>query len=264
MDIRASGHLSIDEVPEIRGEDDRVNVIVWDERNARKVRRTAVRLGIPDAALQIARPLVFLPPHQTDAAGNDAAIHQYISNNVREDAAGNTFLVTGLEPVVGAGPRVLVLGSMPGQISLDRGEYYANPQNRFWRVMERIAAVPATATYEERVSHLTSAGIALWDTLKQCSRIGSLDARIDDRTAVPNEITGFLANHPTVQRIVFNGRKAAQLYARLIEPELTGEMRRGLQTAAAPSTSAANTRVRLEQLVHAWALAFGALPQSSD
>ena len=124
-----------------------------------------------------------------------------------------------MAPAGGDNARVLVLGSMPGALSLKRMQYYANPQNRFWRVMEQVAGVSPDASYQGRVTQLASMGIALWDTLKHCSRVGSLDASIVANSEVPN-VVGFLGKAPTIQRIVFNGQKAANSFRRLIEPTM--------------------------------------------
>lgn len=38
-------------------------------------------------------------------------------------------------PIVDEHSRILILGSMPGIKSLEQQEYYAHPQNRFWRLL---------------------------------------------------------------------------------------------------------------------------------
>ena len=47
-------------------------------------------------------------------------------------------LKASFAPVVDERTRVLVLGSLPGEISLAKGQYYANPQNQFWRLIEAV------------------------------------------------------------------------------------------------------------------------------
>src|SRR5512137_185591 len=84
----------------------------------------------------------------------------------------------GLQPLSGTTPRVLVLGSFPSVLSLAHGEYYGNPRNRFWSVMQELLAVPAALPYPERTARLTQENIALWDVVRGCIREGSADMRI--------------------------------------------------------------------------------------
>ena len=107
--------------------------------------------------------------------------------------------------------RVLVLGSMPGAISLRQGRYYAHPRNAFWPIAAEILGFDPALDYALRLERLTQAGVALWDVLQGCEREGSLDA--DIRNAVPNDFAGFRA-HPRLRRVCLNGGKAASLFRR--------------------------------------------------
>src|SRR5688500_8375344 len=121
------------------------------------------------------------------------------------------------EPIIDDRTRVLVLGTMPGVVSLQAGQYYAHEANRFWRVIESLAGIPADAPYETRVAGLRSAGIGLWDTLKECEREGSLDA--DIRNGKPNDFVHLLQSHPSIRAIVLNGRKAAAVFRKEVLPK---------------------------------------------
>ena len=71
----------------------------------------------------------------------------------------------GLQPVIGSNPRILILGTLPGDESLRKQEYYGNPRNMFWKVMSGILEEPAPMQYAEKVEYLKRHGIALWDVL---------------------------------------------------------------------------------------------------
>jgi double-stranded uracil-DNA glycosylase len=149
----------------------------------------------------------------------------------------------GLLPVTGPAPVVLILGSFPSVLSLVRGEYYGNPRNRFWAVMEELFPVPATLPYSERCLRLTQEGIALWDVVASCSRPGSADSRIRD--PVPNDIAGFVRAHPPVRLVAMNGSTAGRLYHRLAEVP-------GIASVTLPSTSPANAAVAFAEKVRRW------------
>lgn len=123
-------------------------------------------------------------------------------------------LRTGLPAIVGADPRVLILGSFPSEKSLDTGEYYANTRNQFWRLLGTLIGFDAELPYAERLDAVTAAGVALWDVVHSCRRVGSLDANIDRKTLVLNDFDGFLTQHPTIERGFVNGLTAYTLFQR--------------------------------------------------
>ena len=121
-------------------------------------------------------------------------------------------LRTGLPAVVGANPQVLILGSFPSEKSLDTGEYYANTRNQFWRLLGSLIGFDAELPYTERIDAVTGAGVALWDVVHSCRRVGSLDANIDRKTLVLNDFNAFLGHHPTIERGFVNGLTAYTLF----------------------------------------------------
>jgi double-stranded uracil-DNA glycosylase len=130
--------------------------------------------------------------------------------------------------------RVLVLGSLPGEISLRRGQYYANPQNHFWRLMQAVIGVELIALpYEGRLLALRAAGVGVWDVIQSAERRGSLDAAI--RAHRPNALVGLAAGLPELRAVAFNGAKAFSIGRRA----LAGETR--LELVALPSSSPAYT-----------------------
>ena len=106
--------------------------------------------------------------------------------------------------------RVLVLGSLPGDASLRAAQYYAHPQNQFWRLMEAVVGGPlAGEPYETRLEILREAGVGLWDVIRQARRTGSLDTAIRDH--MPNRLAAFVEGLPQLRAIGFNGGKASQI-----------------------------------------------------
>lgn len=159
--------------------------------------------------------------------------------------------VYGLEAIAGKEARVLVLGSFPGAESLAKRKYYASPRNRFWPLMDKLLGVEQALGYEMRVALLVQKAVALWDVLNTCDRTGSLDSRIRPGSENPNKFLEFLMVHPEIEAICFNGRKAAQLYSRLVMPSLPNDLR-SMELFALPSTSPANAGFPLERLATEW------------
>jgi hypoxanthine-DNA glycosylase len=141
------------------------------------------------------------------------------------------------------------LGSLPGRLSLERGEYYANPQNAFWKIM--AAQVPALpADYPGRAAVLIEHGVALWDVLAAATRSGSLDAAISD-DAIPNNFRAFFHIHSRIRLVAFNGGTAAKLYQRHVLPTLT-DSQRSIPSDTLPSTSGAHASLSFAKKVARW------------
>jgi double-stranded uracil-DNA glycosylase len=155
---------------------------------------------------------------------------------------------TGLPPVVDDGTRALVLGSMPGQVSLRLRQYYAHPRNAFWRIMSELLGFDGHADYAARLDALRTAGIGLWDVLLLCDRTGSLDSAIVRDSMEVNDFEKLLAQRPSIVRVFFNGAKAEQVFRRLVAPNLA----RPPTYVLLPSSSPANAAVRYHAKLHAW------------
>lgn len=158
--------------------------------------------------------------------------------------------VQSFPPIESAVARVLVLGTMPGLASLRAGQYYAHPQNAFWRIAGTIVGFDPASPYEVRVARMRAAGIAVWDVLKSCTRHRSLDSDIVPATAVPNDLPAFFGAHPQIRRVCFNGAKAEALYARHVRPRLGPAP--DLRYVRLPSTSPANASVPWPHKLEAW------------
>ncbi|OZU87831.1 DNA-deoxyinosine glycosylase [Virgibacillus indicus] len=134
-------------------------------------------------------------------------------------------------PVLPENPKVLILGSMPGGISLEKRQYYGNPRNHFWGILFEIFQEKPVEHYEEKIHFIKRHHLALWDTIGACYREGSLDANIVG--AEPNDIEGLLRKYPTIQLIACNGTKSYQTFMKTIEKKRLGN----LDVIKMPSTS---------------------------
>jgi hypoxanthine-DNA glycosylase len=156
-----------------------------------------------------------------------------------------TDVLLGLPPLVGPGARLLICGNMPSVMSLASGEYYGNPRNAFWRIAAEIVGFDAQAPYPVRVAALLDHGIAVWDVLRSCVREGSLDSAVRPDSMVPNDLAAFFRDHPTIERMVFNGAAAEANYRRLVRDAPT------VPSLRLPSTSPAQT-MRYADKLAAW------------
>ena len=155
---------------------------------------------------------------------------------------------TGLPPVVDGRTRALVLGSLPGEVSLQMQQYYAHPRNAFWRIMSELIGFDVHADYPSRLQGLLSAGIGLWDTLRNCDRPGSLDSAIVRDSMEVNDFEGLFAEHPGITRVFFNGAKAEQVFLRRVAPAVDFPV----DCTRLPSTSPANAAVSYSAKLRAW------------
>jgi hypoxanthine-DNA glycosylase len=159
----------------------------------------------------------------------------------------------GFAPVARPDARVLVLGSLPGQVSLRERQYYAQPRNDFWKIMGALAGAAPERSYADRLEALKSHRIALWDVCASAQRPGSLDASIRHATVVANDFATFFRAHPQVGLICFNGRKAADLYRRFVLPGLP-EPSQAIPCEVLPSTSPAHAAMRFQQKLARWSI----------
>jgi hypoxanthine-DNA glycosylase len=154
-------------------------------------------------------------------------------------------------PVARADARLLILGSMPGEASLAARQYYAYRQNQFWPIMEALCGAGPALPYPRRLERLVQHGIALWDVLYSCLRIGSLDAAIEQASAVPNDLPRLLRAHERIARICCNGAAAHRALQRHFGAELAREFP-GVQILRLPSTSPAHAGMPLADKLAAW------------
>ena len=160
---------------------------------------------------------------------------------------------SGFPPIIDDGAEILVLGSLPSQKSIEASEYYAHPQNAFWRIMGELFGAGPDRSYEQRIESLKSNGIAVWDVLSSSVRPGSMDSDIDVSSAEPNDFSAFFKTNAGIELVCFNGQKAARMFEELIL-ERHPELRPGLTLETLPSTSPAHASMSFEEKLVNWSI----------
>lgn len=147
-------------------------------------------------------------------------------------------------PITDARARVLVLGTLPGEESLRRGEYYAHPRNLFWPIIFALFDATPAMDYAERLAFVAAREIALWDVCELGERDASADSTI--RRERPNAIDRLIDTHPLIRAVAFNGSGARRLYDRHFA------RRAHLAYIALPSTSPAHARLDFAAKLARW------------
>ncbi|MBD1426611.1 DNA-deoxyinosine glycosylase [Sphingobacterium arenae] len=147
-------------------------------------------------------------------------------------------------PIIPQKSKILILGSLPGDRSLQENQYYAHPQNRFWKTLALLLSVPIPMDYVDRVNLLHRHHIALWDVCEVAMRKGSMDSDILKEN--PNRIDQLLQDNADIRTICFNGQKAQKLFDKYFNRSPH------IQYITLPSSSPANANFNQEQLLSAW------------
>ncbi len=153
----------------------------------------------------------------------------------------------GFPPIAGSDAQTLVLGSLPGDRSIAEQQYYAHAQNAFWKIMRDVFGIDGD--YSVRCVQLIESRIALWDVLHSSVRPGSMDSDIRLDGAAANDFGAFLVEHPGICRIVFNGKKAEQLFRRFA---LAGIRSDEISLVGLPSTSPAYASMPFSGKLDRW------------
>jgi hypoxanthine-DNA glycosylase len=144
-------------------------------------------------------------------------------------------VIKSFPPIIDARSKVLILGSMPGIRSLQARQYYAHPQNQFWKIMAVLSGRSFSLPYAQKKKMLLASRIALWDVIASCRREGSLDANIRDVKF--NNFKGLFKKYRNIRAVFCNGNTAFKLFKKAF-----GKC--GLPVFSMPSTSPAYTKPR--------------------
>ncbi|MDD5460289.1 MAG: DNA-deoxyinosine glycosylase [Methylococcales bacterium] len=157
----------------------------------------------------------------------------------------------GFPPIVSANARILILGSMPGEASLLKQQYYGHPRNAFWPIMGALFDFAPELGYQLRKKMLMENQVAVWDVLQGCSRSGSLDSNIKPESIRINDFVNFFAEHKLIKQVFFNGKMAEKVYRQRVFPVLY-PLFNYLEYQGLPSTSPAYASLKLKQKIEAW------------
>jgi len=152
--------------------------------------------------------------------------------------------ISSFPPIINNESKILILGSIPGVKSLEMQQYYAHPQNKFWKIICEIFNEKFTTDYTERIKILEKYHVALWDVIDTCERKGSLDSEIRNEEA--NKIGELLHNYPNIKAIFCNGQKSHKNLLKILPKDFH------LPIIVFPSTSPAHASLRYEEKLLSW------------
>ena len=151
--------------------------------------------------------------------------------------------ISSFAPIISEDAQILILGSVPGVKSLEMQQYYAHPQNQFWRIIFHLFNENYTSDYGEKLQVLKRNKIALWDVIDTCERKGSLDSEI--RNEETNDIRQLLKNYPNIKAIFCNGQKSFKNLQKILGKECA------IPIFVLPSTSPLHT-ISFEKKLREW------------
>lgn len=144
------------------------------------------------------------------------------------------------KPIYDNKSKILILGTMPSIKSRANKFYYANPTNRFFKIMESLFNTKLLSN-DDKKAFLLKNKIALWDVCKECDILASSDSSI--KNIIPNDISIILNSAP-IKAIFTTGKTAYKLYQKYIFPTTK------IEAISLPSSSSANASYSLDKLIN--------------
>ncbi len=151
--------------------------------------------------------------------------------------------VQPFKPVWDSECRILILGSIPSTMSIEKGFYYMNPQNRFWKILSIVFEYDLYhCDIEEKKEFLLKNHIALYDVVEECEIDFSKDSSIKKKK-IGN--IAYLIENSLIKKVLLNGKTAYTLFVKHFKEYED-------MAFYLPSTSPANARFSLEKLSEIW------------
>ena len=176
------------------------------------------------------------------------AFYILIAQKIELKINSDSHIKSSFDPISNEHATILILGSLPGDKSLELQEYYGHPRNKFWKIIAHITSAPLPLSYAEKKELLLKFRIGLWDVAHTASRKGSLDTAILNEVA--NPLDEFIAAHKNLKVIGFNGIKAEKLFDKYFKRQP------GIRYILLPSSSPANAGTSLEKACEVWSALF--------
>ncbi len=151
---------------------------------------------------------------------------------------------TSFDPISNAETTILVLGTLPGDKSLELSEYYGHPRNRFWKIISTITDNDLPLTYADKKTLLLKTKIGIWDVAHKANRKGSLDSAIEGEE--PNDLDSFIARHKHLKVIGFNGKTSQALFDKYFD------RKNDIKYISLPSSSPANAGINFDSICEKW------------
>ena len=151
------------------------------------------------------------------------------------------------KPIFDKNSKILILGSFPSVVSRKFGFYYANPQNRFWRVLAEILNTNVPESTDEKIKFLLSHHIAIYDAAISCEIESSSDAKMSK--IVPINLKPIFKT-AKIEQVYANGGKAYEICKKYLEGEIIKATKN--EVIKLPSTSPANAKFSFERLTNEW------------
>jgi len=151
--------------------------------------------------------------------------------------------INSFPPIADEHSEILILGSVPGVKSLEMQQYYAHPQNQFWKILFHLFGEEFSTDYQQRIDFLKRHNIALWDVIESCERKGSLDTAI--KNEIDNNILELIDNHPNIKTIFCNGQKSYKNLIKLVGKDFK------IPVLVLPSTSPLHT-IGFDEKLNNW------------
>ena len=151
--------------------------------------------------------------------------------------------ISSFPPIISNDAKILILGSVPGVKSLEMQEYYAHPQNKFWKIIFELFNENFSEDYLEKIKILKKNKIAVWDVIDSCERVGSLDTKIKNEES--NDILQLLKKYQNIKTIFCNGGKSYKNLQKIVGKNFE------IPIYLLPSTSPLHT-ISFEKKLDAW------------